>query len=215
MLTEFPYVLLIIGAILVGLWLANYFYDAGVPQYISRKVGHGVGGMGYLLSLFLFSSAWWPLVLSGGFAFLLVGARVVRPETFRGVGGTGRLHALAEVWFPAAGTVALAIGWAWLNNPWLAVAPILFMAWGDMLTGLIRSQMYGREVKGNWGSVGMIVVCLLIAYSFEPYWIGAIGAVIATLTERFTPLSHGFIDDNWTIIACSLAVMAPFWVIWG
>ena len=206
-LQEAPYALLIGGAVIVGLYLANFFYDSGIKQYISRKVGHGVGGMGFLLAALLFSSAVWPLALAGGFTLILGGARMVKPEMFRGVGGTGRQHAMAEVFFPAAGTISIAIGWLWLGSPWLAVVPILFMAWGDMVTGLIRSAVYGREVKGNWGSVGMIVVCLLIAYFFKPFWIGAIGAVVATLAERFTPMSHSVWDDNWSIVIASLLAM--------
>lgn len=208
MLSELPYAILIAGAVIVGLYLSNVFFDYGVPNYISRKCGHGVGGLGYLLSVFLFSSPWWPLIISGGFVILLGGARFVKPKTFRGVGGSARQAAYAEVWFPALGTVSLAIGWAWLGNPWLAVVPILFMSWGNMVTGIIRSRVYGREVKGNWGSVGMIIVCLVVAYLFTPYWIGLCGAVVATLTERFTPLSRKWMDDNYTIIAASLVAMA-------
>jgi len=215
LLREIPYAILIAGAVLVGLYLANYFYDKGVEQYISRKVGHGVGGVGFLLFVFLFSSPWWPLIIAGGFTLLLGGARLIKPQTFRGVGGTGRQHAFAEVYFPVAGTLSIAIGWAWLDNPWLAVVPILFMAWGDMLTGIVRSRIYGREVKGNLGSVAMIIVCLVVAYFFQPYWIGAVGAVVATLAERFTPLSKGIWDDNWTIVLSSLLVMALLYTFIG
>lgn len=207
MVAEIPYALMIAGAVLVGLYLANIFYDYGTPQYLSRKAGHGVGGMGFLLSVFIFSSPWWPLIIAAGFIILLGGARLIRPSAFRGVGGTSRQHALAEIHFPVAGLISMVVGWAWLGNPWLAVVPILFMAWGDMLTGIVRNRFYGREVKGNLGSVAMLIVCLIVAYFFEPYWIGAIGAVVATLVERFTPLSRGWIDDNWTIVLSSLLVM--------
>jgi len=206
-LSELPLMILVAGAVLVGLYLSNLLYDYHVPQYISRKIGHGVGGMGYLLSILFFQGPWYPLVLSGGFTALLLGARFVRPSTFRGVGGSGRPHACAEVWFPLAGTISILVGWVWLGNPWLAVVPILFMAWGDMLTGLIRSKIYGREVKGNWGSLGMLVVCLSVGILFTPYWIAACGAMVGTLAERFTPMSRGFWDDNWTIIVSSLIVM--------
>ena len=206
-MAEIPHAVFIAGAVLVGLYLANYFYDRGVEQYISRKVGHGVGGMGFLLCVFLFSSAWWPIILAATFVILLGGARLIKPQTFRGVGGTGRQHALAEVFFPIAGTISLGVGWGWLGNPWLAVVPILYMSFGDMLTGIIRSRVYGREVKGNLGSVGMIIVCLVVAYFFTPYWIGVTGALTATLAERFTPLSRGWLDDNWTIVLSSLLVM--------
>jgi hypothetical protein len=206
-LAEIPYAILIAGAIVTGLYLANYFYDKGVEQYISRKVGHGVAGMGVLLFPLLFSSPWWPIILAASFTLLLGGARFIKPDAFRGVGGTGRQHALAEVYFPAAATISLVIGWGWLGNPMLAVVPVLFMAWGDMLTGLVRSRIYKREVKGNWGSLGMLLVCLVVAYLFHPYWISAAGAVVATLVERFTPMKKWWIDDNYTIVLSSLLVM--------
>lgn len=206
-ISQLPTLFLIMFLVFVGLWFSNILYDYKVPQYISRKLGHFFGGVAYLMMAFLFEDAWYPMILSFGFVLLLGGARFIRPSTFRGVGGSGRSHALAEVWFPIAGTISLAVGWAWLGSPMLALVPILFMAWGDMITGLIRSQMYGREVKGAWGSLGMIVICLLIATLFDPWWIGAIGAVVATLAEKYTPMSRGFWDDNWSIIVASLLVM--------
>lgn len=198
---------LIACMVLVGLYLSNMAYDHGIPQYVSRKIGHFFGGVGYLLCVLFFSTPWWPLVTSIGFTLLLVGARFIRPSTFRGVGGSGRPHALAELWFPGAGTLALVVGWAWLGNPWLAIVPILYMAWGDCVTGLIRVKVYGKEVKGNWGSVGMLLTCLLVAVLFTPYWIAAVGAVVATLAEKYSGLSRMWIDDNWTIIVTSLLIM--------
>ena len=65
LLSELPLLFLIAGIVLVGLYLSNILYDYGVPQYISRKVGHGVGGMGYLMCVLLFSTPWYSLILSG------------------------------------------------------------------------------------------------------------------------------------------------------
>ena len=207
-ISELPLLFLIMGMVLVGLYLSNILYDYGTPQYISRKVGHGVGGVAYLLCMLLFTSPWYPILLSFGFTLLLIVARIIRPSTFRGVGGSSRAHALAEIWFPLAGTLSLCIGWAWLNNPPLATIPILYMAWGDMVTGLIRARVYGKEVKGNYGSLGMVICCLGIGILFTPYWVAAAGAIVATAAERFTPMSKGLWDDNWTIIVSSLLVMA-------
>ena len=209
--SELPLLFLLAGAVLVGLYLSNLLYDYGVPQYISRKIGHGVGGMGYLLCALMFSTSWYPIILSGGFTLLLAGARLLRPSTFRGVGGSSRSHALAEIWFPLAGTLSLLVGWMWLGNPWLATVPILFMAWGDMVTGLIRAKVYGKEVKGNWGSMGMLVTCLLVGVLFTPYWIAACGAVVATLAEKYSGLSRTWVDDNYSIILSSLLVMGVLW----
>ena len=207
LIVEFPYVLLITCGILLGLYLANYFYDSKIPQYISRKIGHLAGCIAFMFLPFLFSSWVWPLVLTIGFTILLLYAKLFRPSTFRGVGGSGRTDAFAEIHFPAAGMILVGILWGVFNHPWLAVVPLAFMGGGDAITGIIRARVYGREVKGNWGSFGMIISCLLLAYFIQPYWIGALGAVVATLAERYTKTSK-FIDDNLTIPLVSALVMS-------
>jgi len=206
-LAEIPYAILIAGAALLGLYLANVFYDLNVPQYISRKIGHLGGAVAFLLCPFLFSSFWWPLILTTGFTLLLLYARLFKPETFRGVGGSGRLGALAEIHFPATGIVLIGVLWGIFNQPWLAIVPLTFMGAGDAITGLIRSKVYGREVKGAWGSLGMMVTCLVLAYFIQPYSIGVIGASAATLAEKHTKTSK-YIDDNLTIPLASALVMA-------
>lgn len=211
---ELPYAILIAGAALLGLYLANVFYDYGIPQYVSRKIGHLGGCVGFLLCPLLFSTFWWPLILTTAFTLLLLYARWFRPETFRGVGGSGRLQALAEIHFPATGIITIGVCWGLLNNPWLAIVPLCFMGGGDAITGLIRSAVYKREVKGNWGSVGMLASCLLFAYFIQPYWVGAVGAVVATLAERFTK-TRKYVDDNLVIPLSSAGVMTILCLIGG
>jgi len=207
-LAEIPYAVFIAGVALGGLWIANIFYDFKLPQYLSRKIGHLGGGTALLLFALLFDSWLWPLILSVAFMALLFGARFIKGDLFRGVGGAGRPIAFAEVWFPAASIISILVGWGWLGDRWLGILPALFMAYGDAFTGLTRSVVYNREFKGNMGSVAMFVVCLLLAWVFyKPFWIGAVGAIVATLVERFTPMSHGWLDDNWTIVLSSLLVM--------
>ncbi len=185
MIAEIPYVVLIAGAVLVGLWTSNILYDLKVPHYTSRKIGHAAGGLSFLLCAFLFSSGWWPLILAAGFVVMLWVARVVKPDAFRGVGGSGRpTKAMAEVWFPLASIPVIGVGWIWLEEPLIAISCLLFMAWGDCITGIVRSQVYGKAVKGLWGSVAMFGACLIIAWCFiEPFWVGAVTAMVATITE--------------------------------
>ncbi len=206
MVTEIPFVILIAGAVLLSLYLANLFYDYHIPQYISRKIGHLGGCVGFLLCPLLFHSFWWPLILTTGFTALLLYARAFRPKTFRGVGGSGRPHALAEIHFPATGIVLVGICWGVFGYPWLAIIPLTFMGAGDAVTGLIRNEVYKKEVKGNWGSIGMIATCLILAYFIHPYIVGVVGAITATVAERFTRTTR-YIDDNLTIPLASAAVM--------
>ena len=185
MSTEIAYAILITGGALIGLWMSNIHYDLRVPHYISRKIGHAAGGMAYLLGALLFESGWWLFVLAVCFVAMLWIARYLRPQTFRGVGGTGRpTETMAEVWFPLSSLPIIGLGWIWLDQPLVSISCILFMAWGDAVTGLIRSQVYGNPIKGLWGSLGMLLTCLIIAWAFiSPFWIGAIAAFVATITE--------------------------------
>lgn len=211
MLTESPYALIIVGAVLVGLWLSNTLYDLKVPHYISRKIGHSAGGLGFLVMVFAFTSAWWPIILTFSFGLLLWLARIIRPYTFRGVGGSGRsLHVMAEIWFAWIAVPVFVIGWLWLNKPLIAVSCLLFMAWGDCVTGLVHAEVYHKAVKGVWGSLAMLIVCLAISWAFiKPFWIGAAGSAVATITEwSFGDVGAiKWADDNWAVPVISLAVI--------
>jgi len=150
--------------------------------------------------------------LTTGFTILLLYARAFKPKTFRGVGGEGRPEALAEIHFPATGIVTIGICWGLLGKPWLAIVPLLFMGGGDAVTGLIRSKVYGREVKGNWGSLGMLATCLILAYFIQPYYIGAVGALAAVVAEKYTKTTK-YIDDNLTIPLASATVMSILYIL--
>jgi dolichol kinase len=209
-LTEGPYAILVGATVIAGLWISNVAYDRGVPHYISRKIGHIAGGLAFLTGVLLFSSAWWPMLLALLFSALLIAARLMRPQTFRGVGGSARIGTLSEVWFALVAVPVFAVAWLWLRQPFVALASLLFMAWGDCVTGVVRARVYHRPVKGLWGSFGMLLTCLVIAgFLVRPFWIGAIGAIAATATE-WSFGEYGLIrraDDNWAIPISSIAVI--------
>jgi phytol kinase len=211
LILELPYTLLIGGVVIVGLWLSNTVYDFGVPHYLSRKIGHFAGGFAFLIAALNFSSALWPLIISVLFTLILLLAKLFRPGTFRGVGGSGRKDNVnAEIWFPFIAVVVFGVSWLWLGKPLVALSSLLFMAWGDGVTGLVRWQVYHRPVKGLWGSVAMLFVCLLISWVFlKPFWIGAVASIAATMAE-WTFGDLGFIkhfDDNWTVPLISMTVI--------
>ena len=103
--------------------------------------------------------------------------------------------------------------------------PIAFMAWGDSVAGLVRATIRRGNISGLvtgtiWHgnmaiilpSIAMLGVCLTAAVLFQPYWIGVLGAMVATVAERFRLIDHGLWDDNRVpddpaIVATSLAVM--------
>ena len=154
-LTEIPLAILIVGVVLAGLWLANIVYDAGVPQYVSRKIGHGAGGVAFLIAM-MFSASGWPVVLSAGLGAMLMLARMGRPNTFRGVGGDGRsASVMAEVWFAWVAVPVFIVAWSWLGHPAIAVASLLFMAWGTVS----RASCARRFTIGRPRACGALLPC--------------------------------------------------------
>ena len=117
---------------------------------------------------------------------------------------------MAEIWFPLVAVPVFGVSWFWLNKPSVALVSLLFMAWGDGITGLVRWRIYHRPVKGLWGSVAMLCACLLISWVFiSPFWIGAIASVAASLADWvFGDLGYlKKTDDNWSVPLVSMAVI--------
>ena len=185
MLREAAYTILIGGGVLIGFWLSNIAYDKGVPHYLSRKIGHIFGGVAFLLCVLLFDDGLIPLFIAVAFTIVLGVGRKGGAHTFRGVGGSGRNRTvMSEVWFPLSAVILVIIGWLWLNEPMVMVACLLMLSWGDAVTGLVRHRVYGRPVKGAWGSLAMFIVCALLVMAFvRPLWVGFVMAGVATLVE--------------------------------
>ena len=201
------YAVLIGGIALAGLGISNALYDRGVPHYLARKAAHAVAGLALLLMPLLFTSWELPLASTLGFAVLLLLARLLHPSVFRGVGGTGRPNTLAEINFPLGCAIGIAVGWAWLRDPWLGVLPGLFLAFGDSATGVVRSWHCKREYKGWCGTTAMLVVCLGLVLLVYPYWAGVAMAVVATAIEKLT-VANRYFDDNLTLTVGSTIVGA-------
>ncbi len=192
---------------LAGLAASNFLYDLGVPNTISRYAAPMLGGTAFLVAVLLLDP--WPATaLSGGLALGILGLRVGFRRGLRGIRGNLKTQAWAEITYALAGTASLAIGWGLLGDRWLAFLPIAFMAWGDSAVGLLRATIWGRNVGSLWPSLGMLAVCLAAAALFQPYWIGALAALVATAAERRRPMVLIIWDDNLHVVAMSLAVMA-------
>jgi len=198
------------GSVLValaGLVVSNILYDRGVDSSVSRCVASALGGAAYLVAVF-WLDAWTAVALSGILTLFILILRLGFRRGLRGASASLPSQAWAEITYPMAGTAGLAIGWGLLGDKWLAFVPIAFMAWGDNAAGLVRATTWGRNVSTIWPSFAMLGVCLVAAGLFQPYWIAAVGAIVATTAERFRPRVLSVWDDNAQIVAMSLAVMA-------
>ena len=196
----------------IGLAISNLLYDHGVPGRLSRRVAPALSGVGYLIAV-LWLEVWTAVILSG---LLVLGVLAVRLSFRRGLRGVTRSTSTrdwAEIAYPIAATVSLAIGWGLLGDKRLGLVPIAFVAWGDCVAGLVRGVSVWRRTDVHiWPSVAMLSVCLIAAVLVQPYWVGAFGAIVATGAERFRLVAHRVWGDNWVpddpvIVAASLTVM--------
>jgi hypothetical protein len=223
MIREIPYAIVLFAIAYIGLQLSNYAVDKGVNFPLARKIGHICCGIPYLISPFLFTHPWWPIIASGFFTLLLTLTHFLKGDAFRGVGGISRPGAAAEITYPLGATICLAVGWAWLGNAWLGVIPILFMSFGDGLSGLTRFLLYSSEpmpegkLKRMAGTLVFIFVCMLVALPFKPhYWICLFGIALAAGAESIFS-ERGIIrfDDNLPIQLTALITMASLFHFYG
>jgi hypothetical protein len=184
--------LLFIWVIFVVNFLAKKAYEYAKVRrgemsgvYFSRKVIHFLaGGLVALLVPYLYRSPLFPLIIAS-----LLTIIVYLPHR------TGKLmywfqveDNIAEVYFTIMWGAIITIGW--YINVWLGVIPILFMAWGDGITGIIRNILYHRRTKAWIGNIVMFVLCAPLGYLFFG-WLGIIAAALSSIIEHFE-----FIDDN-------------------
>lgn len=197
----------LLTSILLGVFaLSNYIHDLTGNFVISRKVAHFGAGAVILPFPFVFQGMLYPVLLP---ALFLLGLYIGhRTEVFHGFVRKARI---AELGFAFGVLVSMAA--AWRIDPWLATVPVMYLSFGDGVTGLTR-WLHHRGQAGfrkYWcGTWAMLPVCLGFALLLQPYWIGAVGAVAATAVERIEA-----VDDNLTTTLAALAVMMPLYLFFG
>lgn len=114
---------------------------------------------------------------------------------------------MGEIFFSFSfGTILLVM---WILEPtfwevgnkylYVALLPLIFMSFGDGVTGIVRNYVYGRRFKGFWGSVGMLILTAPLGYLLLSVP-GLLSAVIATAVEVLPIL-----DDNLSVSFLSFA----------
>lgn len=197
-----------------GLFGSNLLFDRGVPNPVARALSGIVGGVAYLLAWMLLD-IWVAVGLSASMTLVILWLRLKRKNQLRGVLGDNERDNWGEVTFALAGTFSLAIGGGVLGSQWLALLPIAFMAWGDNIVGITRAVVWNSYEKRYHPSVAMLAVGLLLALIAEPYWIGAIGALVAAPAERYKIFARAPWDDNIEIVVSTLVVMGVLGVVTG
>ena len=202
-------VALMVGA---GLVLSNLLRDVGAPRALARYVAPWIAGAAFLIAA-IWLEPTVAIPLAAILTAVIVALKLFRSSALRGVEGRFTSQAWAEITFAVSGLTSLIVGWGIIGNPWLGFLPIAFMAWGDTASGLTRSMLPRSKAGTIWPSLAMITACLATALLCQPYWIGAAGAVAATIAERRQPTAGPWWDDNTQEVAASLVVMSILTVI--
>ncbi|MGC8661753.1 MAG: dolichol kinase [Nitrososphaeria archaeon] len=205
-ITDLPSTIIMIAWVIFVVYFAakwvykiavSYGYSSQSGAYFGRKVIHLLaGGVVAILLPYLFHEPILPLIMA-----MLLSLFLYLPHR------TGKLmywfqdpNNEYEVHFTIMWGLAVFFLWFIDSTFWLAVIPILFMAWGDGVTGIVRNFKYKKRVKGWEGSVAMLIVSVPIGMRFG--WAGILAAILATLAEK-----QKYIDDNITVPLVAIAVL--------
>ena len=125
-----------------------------------------------------------------------------------------------EVDFCIVWGALMALGWliAREYNPslgwWLGAVPILFMAMGDGLTGIVRNFLFKKRTKHWSGNLAMFLLCAPMGYFIGPFYLaGVLAAALASIVEHVEKVGNTYVDDNITVPITSFIVLAAFTVL--
>jgi hypothetical protein len=182
-------------------------FKENVALYYNRKIIHiFAGGVVVLTVPFLFNNPWFPL-FSG---LILAIFMYILHKTGNIFYWFQTKDNLNDVSFCLMWGFAIFILWYIFNDPWIAIIPPAFIAFGDGITGIIRNMAFKERRKHIIGNIYMMGVCIPIGYYFAhagnpsiPLW-GIIAAIVASLFERY---EFGMIDDNVLITGSATIIL--------
>ncbi len=186
-------------------YLYKLMRSKGMPHnvavYYNRKVIHVLaGGVVALLVPFFFTSPLLPFIIAMILAFFtymphrkgeLMDWFQVKENMF-------------EVNFCVMWGVSVFLSWFIFGNPVYALVPVLFMAFGDAVTGVVRNTMFKKRTKSWWGNLAMFAVCAPLGVILMHSLWGVPVAALASIVEHF---EFNPIDDNVLISASSFTAV--------
>jgi len=175
--------------------------------YYVRKMVHMLaGGMGSIMVPLVFIDPWYPLVSGLLLTLLLYVAHVSGLRFYWFQTDDNR----NDVKFALMWSSSISLLWWVLGDPWLAILPSLYMAFGDGITGIVRNAVIRKRSKNPIGNVFMLLLCAPLGWYIGaqadpsiPVW-GLLSAIVATIIERY---EFGPIDDNILITVAASSVL--------
>ncbi|MBS7633581.1 dolichol kinase [Candidatus Bathyarchaeota archaeon] len=174
--------------------------DHYVAIYYNRKVIHMLaGGVCALVVPFVFKTAILPFIMA-----MLLAIFIYTPHRLGRIMYWFQTKENAyEVSFCIMWGIMISLGW-WLSegNYWFGVLPVLFMSFGDAVTGIIRNYVYRRRTKSWWGNLAMAALSMSLGTILGTA--GIIAGGVASFVEHFEFYP---IDDNVTVPSVSFLIL--------
>jgi len=120
---------------------------------------------------------------------------------------------LGSTWFAVGALLSLVIFGRDVGG-----TAVLFLAWGDPVAELVGAR-WGKAGQGKTavGSLGCLIACVIAGFAgvalggLSP-WAALLGAVVATLVERWSPPPN---DNLWMPLISGLGMAVAQWLIAG
>ena len=168
--------------------------------YYNRKIIHMLaGGLIALLTPFIFTEVYIPFTL----AMILA---IVSYIPYK----TGKLNYwyqvpenIFDVHFCLMWGFAILLSKLLFNDWWMGIVPILFMSFGDAVTGIVRNIKFKRRTKSWWGNLAMMAICIPIGSILGLK--GVLSAIIVSIIEHY---EYKWINDNITVPIISFLMIS-------
>ena len=201
-------VVLLAWVVFVSLFVSKKFYEylrkRGVEDmvavYYNRKVVHMlVGGVCGIIVYFVFTTPLFPLIMS-----MFIALSIYLPHKM------GKLmywfqtkENMFEVSFAIMWGIIITLGWFLSMGDFrFGILPILFMSFGDAITGIVRNVIYKRRTKSWWGNLAMAIFSIPTGAILGVA--GMLAGAVASLVEHF---EFKYVDDNITVPTFSFIIL--------
>ena len=189
----------------------QFFCSRGQPTnvaiYYNRKILHMlVGGAIAIACPLVFTTPVYPLMIG----LIMAIATYIPYRTGKVLYWVQTEDNMNDVNFCLMAGISVYLLWVLMDDPYLAIIPVIYMAFGDGVTGVARNMVFQKRTKSPIGNIFMAIVCIPSGYYLAslastpiPLW-GIISAIAASIVERY---EFGKIDDNVLITVTATAII--------
>ena len=205
-MTELVYtIILFFWVVFVIMFISKKCYDLVAKRYghrsgvyFARKVIHALtGGAVALMLPYLFRTPLLPSLASFSLALF-----TYLPHK------RGKLmywfqlkENMYEVDFCIIWGLVVILSWFVDKTFWIGILPLVFMSFGDGITGIVRNFVYKKRTKAWLGNLAMALFCVPIGFITKGIP-GALAGLVASIIEHYE-----FIDDNVSVPLSAFVIL--------